>query len=236
MSDDIEDVLARMKPSGVAPELRPRVLEAVAVELAAAHGTALACVHPDGHRFVCDRCGIVVQPPSRARRWAMTAVAVAMASAAAVLLMIVIADRQGRNGERAGQAISMNSTGGQSTDNVEAPKTPNKHSSAIETASAARESGYPNADISVSSRFLSAQRPDGRHILSAAGFELLDGRIAQLEGPAAQDHTSAIDIESNDARITNGALLDRILLESGAGGSSADPSHRQSTILPGSRS
>jgi hypothetical protein len=237
MSDDIEDVLARLKPSGVAPEMRPRVLEAVAVELAASQGTTLACVHPSGHRFICDRCGIVAQPSSRARRWAMTAVTVAMTSAAAVLLMIVIADRQGRNGERAGQAISMNSrTGGQSSIGATATDTQTKHAPAIETASASQKSGTSNADIDASSRFLSAQRPDGRRILSAAGFELLDGRIAQLEGPAVQNHTSAIDIESNDARITNGALLDSILLKVGVGGSSADPSHRQSTILPGSRS
>jgi hypothetical protein len=236
MSDDIEDILARMKPSAMGAEMRPRVLEAVAVELAASHGTTLACVHPEGHRFVCERCGVVAQLPSRARRWAMTAVLTAMTSAAAVLLLIVIADRQGRNGERAGEAISMNSpTGGHSNVNVTAPDTQNKHSPAMETASAPGN-GNPNADINVSSRFLSAQRLDGRRILSAAGFELLDGRVAQVVGSGPDDHTSAIDIELNDARNTNGALLDSILLKAGVGGSSADPSHRQSTILPGSRS
>jgi hypothetical protein len=237
MNDDIEDVLARMKPSGVAPEMRPRVLEAVAVELAASQGTTLACVHPSGHRFICDRCGIVVQPPSRARRWAMTAVLTAMTSAAAVLLMIVIADRRDRVAGRTSEMTAMSSTtSGQSSSGVTASERQTKHAPAIETASASQKSGTSIADVDASSRFLLAQRPDGRRILSAAGFELLDGRIAQLEGPATQNHTSAIDIESNDTRITNGALLDSILLKVGVGGSSADPSHRQSTILPGSRS
>jgi hypothetical protein len=234
MSDDIEDLLSRMKPSGLGSEIRPRVLAAVATELAALPAKTTACVHSAGHHFVCEHCGAVALPPSRARRWAVAAVLTAMSSAAAVLLMIVIADR---NGEPGGEAISMNSpTGRQSTANIALPKTQNKHSPRIEIASAARENGDPNAEISMSSRFVSAQRPVGGRILSAAGFELLDGRVAQIVGSSARDQTSAVDIESNDARITNGALLDSILLESGAGGHAASPSPRQSTILPGSRS
>jgi hypothetical protein len=98
------------------------------------------------------------------------------------------------------------------------------------------DSGDPTAEMAASSRFLSARRLDGRHILSAAGFALLDNRVAQIGEPAGQHQSSTVDIEASDARNTNGALLDSILLEAGAAGRSGNSSHRQSTIFPASRS
>jgi negative regulator of sigma E activity len=237
MSDDIEDLLARMKPAGVEPDVRSRVLDAVAAELANSPDRVVPCCHAEGHRFICERCGAVAQRPSRARRWATAAVLTAMTSAAAVLLMIVIADRQDRAVERPGRLTAMSSTAnGQTASGAIASENQPQHAPAAEIASAPRDSGDPTAEGGVSSRFLSTQRSDDRQVLSAAGFVVPSDRVARINRPVGQGQSSTIDIEASDARITNGALFDRILLEAGVAGRFASPSHRQSTILPGSRS
>lgn len=220
MSDDIEDLLSRMKPSGVPADLRPQVLAAVSAELTATGLKIPQCNHPAGHRFVCVHCGAITRPASRARRWVTAAALTAISSAAAVLLIIVVADRQTRIAYRSGGSATTNSTsGGQPALVVAAP----------------RDSGGPTGDLSFSPRFAS-RGSDGRRILSAADFELLDDRFAQSETAAKYAAEAMNDIEASDARNRNGALLHSILNEAGAGGRTTRPSYRQGTDFPGSRS
>ena len=219
MSDDIEDLLARMKPSDVPADLRPQVLAAVAAELTATGRKIPPCNHPAGHRFVCVHCGAITRPASRTRRWATVAALTAMTSAAAVLLIMVVADRQTRVADRAGATDTTNSTTG-----VQPPL----------VVATPRDNGGPTGNLSDSPRFALIQRSDGQRILSAADIELLGDRFAQSE-PAAKYAAEAMDdIGSSDARIRNGALLHSILNE--AGGRRANPSYRQGTDFPGSRS
>jgi hypothetical protein len=219
MSDDIEDLLGRMKPSGVPADLRPQVLAAVSADLTATGLKIPPCNHPAGHRFVCVHCGAITRPASRARRWAATAALTAMSSAAAVLLIIVVADRQTRIAYRSDGSAPTNSTTGVQPALVGA--TP-------------RDNGGPTVNLSDSPRFALIQRSDGQRILSAADIQLLDDRFAQSEPAAKYAAEAMVDIESSDARVRNGALLHSILNE--AGGRRTNPSRPHSTDFPGSRS
>jgi hypothetical protein len=219
MSDDIEDLLSRMKPSGVPADIRPQVLAAVAAELTATGQKIPPCNHPAGHRFVCVHCGAITRRASRARRWAAAAALTAMSSAAAVLLIIVVADRQTRVADRANASDTTTSTTG-----VQPPL----------VVAAPRDNGGPAGNLSDSPRFALIQRSDGQRILSAADIQLLDDRFARSEPAAKYAAEAMVDIEASDARNRNGALLHSILNE--AGGRRINPSRPRSTDFPGSRS
>jgi hypothetical protein len=219
MSDDIEDLLSRMKPTGVSADLRPQVLAAVSAELTATGLKIPPCNHPAGHRFVCVHCGAITRPASRARRWATAAALTAMSSAAAVLLVMVVADRQARVADRAGGSATTNSTSGVQPALVVA---------------APRDNGGPTGNLNDSPRLALIQRSDGQRILSAADIQLLDDRFTQSEPTEIYAAEAMVDIEASDARIRNGALLHSILNE--AGSRRTNPSRPHSTDFPGSRS
>lgn len=221
MSDDIEDLLGRLKPSGVPADLRPQVLAAVAAELTATGRKTPPCNHPAGHRFVCVHCGAITRPASRARRWATVGALATLTSLAAVLLVMVVADRQTRTPDQEGTSVATNSTTGHDK-------------TAPITAAAPRDNGGPAGNLSDLPRFALIQRSDGQRILSAADIQLLDDRFAQSETAPKYAAEAMVDIESSDARIRNGALLHSILNE--AGGRRTNPSRPHSTDFPGSRS
>ena len=201
MSDDIEDLLARMKPSGAGAEMRPRVLEAVAAEFASPRDETTPCSDPAGHQFVCVRCGSVARPTSRVRRLATAAALAGMSCAAAVLLVMHVADRQERIADRSAGQRSQ----------------PIASESVRPKASEAR--GAAPSDLSFLSPRRLPRRADGRWVVSAADLELPDERLALANSPASGEAT--FDMKAVDARISNAALLDNLLRRS-AGGTSGE--------------
>jgi hypothetical protein len=191
MSDDIEDLLARMKPSGVGAEMRPRVLEAVAAELASPRDETMPCSDPAGHQFVCVHCGSVARPTSGVRRLAMAAALAGMSCAAAVLLVMHMADRQDRVADRSAGQHSQ----------------PIANESVRPRASEAR--GAAASDLSFLSPRRLPRRADGRWVVSAADLELPDERLALVNSPASGEPT--FDMKAADARVSNAALLDNLL-------------------------
>ncbi len=197
MSDDIEDLLARMKPSGVEPELRPRVLDAVAAELGATRGETTPCSDPAGHQFVCVHCGSVARPASRVRRWATATALAAMTCAAAVLFIMRVNDHQDQVVERNVGRVSQPSQAGQ-------------------TVLPASGSGESASNLSFLSRRRLPNRAEGRWILSAADMELPDERPV-FAGLPPNHGAPTLDIEAADARMSNAALLNKLLNRSTGG-------------------
>jgi hypothetical protein len=191
MSNEIEDLLARMKPSRVGPDMRPRVLEAVAAELASARDEGTPCSDPAGHQFVCVHCGSVARATSRVRRLATAAALAAMTCAAAVLLVLHVADHQERIADRSAGQHSQ----------------PIANESVQPKASEAR--GAAVSDLSFLSPRRLPRRADGRWVVSAADLELPDERLALANLPARSEAT--FDMKAADARISNAALLDNLL-------------------------
>ncbi|HEV3417114.1 MAG TPA: hypothetical protein VG056_09885 [Pirellulales bacterium] len=215
MNDDIEELLARLKPKGVEAELRPRVLAAVENELT--RGKMPACNHPAGHQFVCVHCGGELERASRARRWAWQGSLAAMTSIAATLLVVLWTSRPPQVADREG-----------------APR-------ATSPAGATEPSAPPQVargtidDRGFWRRFALSGRPDAREILSAGETELRDDLPAGNGSRTKDNVVSMVDMDSTDVQLQNGALLKRILRESGVSIGEPDRSIFEPSNLHGSR-
>jgi hypothetical protein len=216
MNDDIEELLARLKPKGVEAELRPRVLAAVASELAP-RGKTAACNHPAGHQFVCVHCGGELQRASRARRWAWQGSLAAMTSIAATLLVVLWTSRPPQVANREG------------TPRATSPAGATKPSASPQVARGTID------DRGFWRRFASSGRPNAREILSAGDTELRDDLPARNGSRTNGNAVSMVDMESTDAELQNGTLLKRILRESGVSLGEPDRSIFEPSNLHGSR-
>jgi hypothetical protein len=188
--DDFEAALAALRPRVGAPQSRTEFIPFVAL-----HSTATSCDHPAGHRFVCLQCGVDAPQASRAHLWAWPSALAAMTSVAALLLVMLFVDRSERMANR-----------------IDKPALPKGAVVSTPSEPAAPPDRFESSGgRGVAFGRMALRTGDGRRILSAADIELRDDLLASYDGLNGNSAAAFTEIENSDARLSNGALMRRLL-------------------------
>lgn len=197
--DEFESALAALRPRVDRSESRTEFIPFPS----GVGGNRATCERAAGHEFVCLHCGIDAPRINRRRRWAWPAAVATMTSVAAALLAMVVVDRTARVAERENKPVGPTAAAASVANKPEVTPKP------IDTDTG-REAIVP--------RRLALHSRGERWILSAADIELGDDLLANHNGLKTDATASFTDMENVDARLSNGVLTRRLLMEYGAAG------------------